>query len=327
LPETPGAEYAQRTEWNVRDADATVIFSVAPTLAGGSQQTAEFALRWGRTVPPLVARKGWGCCCRDAVWVLATHRVKTLMWPGRVNPEEPDVAGFCRQTLERVLLGMLQQGVCPLLVRDEWVVIGLFHVPPRHIQSVGVRSVRSGRSPVTERVAGIFSVFPSNRRCDSAWIYSTTWAGDIGCTGGPFKTPQIDSLAKSGTRFEYCYSTPLCGPSRCQTLTGRYAFRTGPINNNSHNAIQLDREIMIPTVLKKAGYVTHGQVGRQADSRARSPASAGEDARPDHRGQRHRAVRCDTATVNGRRISGVKGTLLEGGAGCRWWSTAGVTVE
>ena len=36
--------------------------------------------------------------------------------------------------------------------------------------------------------------------------------GDIGCCGGPFKTPQIDSLAKGGTRFEYCYSTPLCGP-------------------------------------------------------------------------------------------------------------------
>lgn len=80
--------------------------------------------------------------------------------------------------------------------------------------------------------------------------------GDIGCCGGPFKTPQIDSLAKGGTRFEYCYSTPLCGPSRCQLLTGRYPFRTGLINNNSHNAIQPGHEIMIPTVLKAAGYVT-----------------------------------------------------------------------
>ena len=80
--------------------------------------------------------------------------------------------------------------------------------------------------------------------------------GDIGCYGGTFKTPQIDSLAKGGTRFEYCYSTPLCGPSRCQLLTGRYPFRTGLINNNSHDAIQPGHEIMMPTVLKKAGYVT-----------------------------------------------------------------------
>src|SRR5947208_4706976 len=80
--------------------------------------------------------------------------------------------------------------------------------------------------------------------------------GDIGCSGGHFKTPQIDALAKGGTRFEYCYSTPLCGPSRCQFLTGRYPFRTGLISNNSHDAIQPGKEIMIPTVLKKAGYVT-----------------------------------------------------------------------
>ena len=80
--------------------------------------------------------------------------------------------------------------------------------------------------------------------------------GDIGCCGGPFQTPHIDTLAKSGTRFEYCYSTPLCGPSRCQLLTGRYPFRTGLINNNSHNAVEPGREIMIPTVMKKAGYVT-----------------------------------------------------------------------
>ena len=80
--------------------------------------------------------------------------------------------------------------------------------------------------------------------------------GDIGCCGGPFKTPEIDKLAKDGTRFEYCYSTPLCGPSRCQTLTGRYPFRTGLINNNTHNAVAPSREVMIPTVMKKAGYVT-----------------------------------------------------------------------
>ena len=80
--------------------------------------------------------------------------------------------------------------------------------------------------------------------------------GNIGACGGAFKTPEIDKLAQGGTRFEYCYSTPLCGPTRCQLLTGRYPFRTGLINNNSHNAVQPGREVMIPTVMKKAGYVT-----------------------------------------------------------------------
>jgi arylsulfatase A len=80
--------------------------------------------------------------------------------------------------------------------------------------------------------------------------------GDVGCCGGPFKTPNIDKLAAGGTRFENCYSTPLCGPSRCQTLTGRYPFRTGFNTNQSRYAVSPDREVMIPTVMKKAGYAT-----------------------------------------------------------------------
>jgi arylsulfatase A len=80
--------------------------------------------------------------------------------------------------------------------------------------------------------------------------------GDIGCYGGKYKTPRIDALAAAGVRFERCYSTPLCGPSRCQLLTGQYPFRTGLINNSSDDAISPQKQIMIPAVLKKAGYAT-----------------------------------------------------------------------
>lgn len=80
--------------------------------------------------------------------------------------------------------------------------------------------------------------------------------GDIGSCGGPFKTPNIDALAKSGTRFELCYSAPLCGPSRCQALTGRYPFRTGLNSNQSKDEINPSDEVMIPTLMKRAGYAT-----------------------------------------------------------------------
>ena len=33
------------------------------------------------------------------------------------------------------------------------------------------------------------------------------------------KTPNIDQLAASGTRFTTCYAAPLCGPSRCLLMT------------------------------------------------------------------------------------------------------------
>ncbi len=80
--------------------------------------------------------------------------------------------------------------------------------------------------------------------------------GDVHCTGGPFKTPNLDKLAAGGTRFEFCYATPLCETSRSQLLTGRYPFRTGLTTNHSDPSLPLPSEIMMPAVLKKAGYVS-----------------------------------------------------------------------
>jgi arylsulfatase A len=81
--------------------------------------------------------------------------------------------------------------------------------------------------------------------------------GNVGCCGADnFKTPRIDALAKSGTRFEHCYSLPLCGPSRAECLTGRYAFRTGTISNGSGSVMDPANEIMVPKVLKPQGYAT-----------------------------------------------------------------------
>jgi hypothetical protein len=45
LQETPSSNYLQRTEWNVRDSDGTVIFSLAERLTGGSLKTLEFAIK------------------------------------------------------------------------------------------------------------------------------------------------------------------------------------------------------------------------------------------------------------------------------------------
>lgn len=75
------------------------------------------------------------------------------------------------------------------------------------------------------------------------------------------RTPQIDALAKSGARFERCYSEPLCGPTRCQIMTGRYVFRSGGINNQlAHNPSFKD-EPSLARALKQAGYTT-GMAGK-----------------------------------------------------------------
>lgn len=81
--------------------------------------------------------------------------------------------------------------------------------------------------------------------------------GEVGAYGADnYKTPNIDALAKTGLKFNHCYTGALCGPSRAMILTGRYAFRTGATNQDKTGQFTPQAEKMIPTLLKKAGYVS-----------------------------------------------------------------------
>src|SRR5262245_6885708 len=66
-------------------------------------------------------------------------------------------------------------------------------------------------------------------------------------------TPNIDALAQSGVRFERAYSTPLCGPSRCLIMTGRYGFRTGGLTNQTAGNPSFKDEPSLARILKQAG--------------------------------------------------------------------------
>lgn len=84
----------------------------------------------------------------------------------------------------------------------------------------------------------------------------------VGCYGSDtFKTPNIDALAQSGLRFENAYCTPLCGPTRCLFITGRYGFRTGGLTNQSAGRPAPADEPSVARTLKQAGYVT-GMCGK-----------------------------------------------------------------
>ena len=81
--------------------------------------------------------------------------------------------------------------------------------------------------------------------------------GGVSCYGSDrFKTPTLDALAQTGMRFEYCFSMPLCAPSRAVCMTGRYPFRTGVVNNGSGAKAHPDKEVCIAKVMKQAGYAT-----------------------------------------------------------------------
>lgn len=56
----------------------------------------------------------------------------------------------------------------------------------------------------------------------------------LGCAGHPtIRTPNIDALAARGVRFNRSYvQSPICGPSRMSTYTGRYVRSHGADYNN-----------------------------------------------------------------------------------------------
>jgi len=91
-------------------------------------------------------------------------------------------------------------------------------------------------------------------------------AAELGCYGNAkHKTPHLDALARGGTRFETCWATPLCSPSRVEIMTGRYATHTGWWNfigrpgSPPRNSPQYDigtSQVTFADVLKARGYAT-----------------------------------------------------------------------
>ncbi len=83
---------------------------------------------------------------------------------------------------------------------------------------------------------------------------------DVGCYGGPVKTPALDGLAAKGVRFTDFYSgCAVCSPSRATLLTGRHHIRTGVYSwiwDHHQNSHLLQREVTLAEVLKSHGYAT-----------------------------------------------------------------------
>jgi len=120
---------------------------------------------------------------------------------------------------------------------------------------------------------------PSRRRPNILLIVSDDQGyNDLGCYGGTeIKTPNLDRLAADGVRLRSFYVTwPACTPSRGSLLTGRYPQRNGTYDMFRNDKVDYDykygpdeyavsweqvggmdtREVLIPRVLKKAGYAS-----------------------------------------------------------------------
>ena len=99
LSETPLRNYLQRTEWNVRDSDATVIFTLTEVLDGGSKRTAQFADKLRR--PWLHFRPG--VHEKYLTQFLLRNKVTTLNVAGKRESSAPGIYRFVFDTLTRVV--------------------------------------------------------------------------------------------------------------------------------------------------------------------------------------------------------------------------------
>jgi len=77
-------------------------------------------------------------------------------------------------------------------------------------------------------------------------------ADNYGCYGSKFfSTPRLDQLARTGVKFNYCYSEPVCTSSRVKIMTGRDGIR----NYVQFGTLDKD-EITFGNMMKEAGYST-----------------------------------------------------------------------
>ncbi len=111
--------------------------------------------------------------------------------------------------------------------------------------NVGLASTKSDSG----RPTNILVITVDDMNFDSVGAYGSTIAG---------LSPNIDSLARSGLRFEHAHVTvPVCAPSRAAWMTGRLPHRSGAIG---FGRINTETPTLVE-VLRSEGYLT-GLLGK-----------------------------------------------------------------
>lgn len=100
VTETPSVDYAQRTEWNVRDADGTLILTRGPAT-GGTALTIEVARRLAK--PCLIIDLHEPAIPSTVRAWAGTNRIQTLNIAGPRESTAPGIYEQAREFLLRAL--------------------------------------------------------------------------------------------------------------------------------------------------------------------------------------------------------------------------------
>jgi hypothetical protein len=103
LIETPSEDYSQRTEWNVRDSDATAVFSIQKELYGGTRLTAELAEKYKKPLIHLPQQDGRKDHAQRLRSFIEEFGVGVLNVAGPRASDEPGVYQFVLSALDQAL--------------------------------------------------------------------------------------------------------------------------------------------------------------------------------------------------------------------------------
>jgi hypothetical protein len=102
LKETPRQGYSQRTEWNIRDSDGTVVFSLRPVLRGGSRLTLRLTKKKGKPVLHIFKTQEREADAQLTEFI-RKRRIKILNVAGPRASEEPRIGTFVKKVLSNTL--------------------------------------------------------------------------------------------------------------------------------------------------------------------------------------------------------------------------------
>lgn len=100
LTETPTESYSQRTEWNVRDSDATLILTFDTELTGGSRYTEEMTLKWRKPLKIINLNKEPHN--DDVIHWLLNNQIITLNIAGPRESTSPNIYAASHRYLQNL---------------------------------------------------------------------------------------------------------------------------------------------------------------------------------------------------------------------------------
>ena len=104
LTETPSSEYSERTQWNVRDSDGTVVFSISEEIFAGTLLTVELAEKYEKPYIHIHRKLTYGNIINQFQLFLLKFEIVNLNVAGSRASDEPEVYQFVREILDRAFL-------------------------------------------------------------------------------------------------------------------------------------------------------------------------------------------------------------------------------